>query len=124
MIEIKRPKYTLLLSYNPCEIFMHLGVAQLHGLDYKSCKLYKNTTEDAYIAGWCNYFPDSNDIFVFINLSRCTSDFETTLLLNHELFHASLMLHNWNLEHEEQIISWAESETRETFYLIKQYLTT
>lgn len=122
MIEIARPKYTLLLSHDPCEIFMHLGAAELHGLDYKSCKLYKNTKQDAYIAGWCNYYPNMKDIFVFINLSRCTSELETTLLLNHELMHASLMLHGWNLEHEEQIVSWAESETREAFFLIKQNL--
>jgi len=122
MIEITRPKYTLLLSHDPCEIFWFLGESELHGLDYKSCMLYRNTTEDAYIAGWCNYYPNSKDIFVFINLSRCTSDFETTLLLNHELFHASLMVHDWNMEYEEQIVSWAESETRETFDLIKQNL--
>ena len=124
MIEIARPKYTLLLSYNPCEIFSFLKVSYLHGLYYADCILHENTTENAYIAGWCNYYPNSKDVFVFINLSRCTSDLETTLLLNHEMIHAALMVHNWNLKHEEKIVSWAESETRETFYLIKQYLIT
>lgn len=124
MIEIKREKYTLLLSYNPCEIFSFLKVSNLHGLYYADCILHENTTENAYIAGWCNYYPNSKDIFVFINLSRCTSDLETTLLLNHELFHAALIVHNWNMKQEEQIVTWAESETRETFNLIKQYLIT
>ena len=124
MIEIARPKYTLLLSYNPCEIFSFLKVSVLHGLYYADCILHENTTEDAYIAGWCNYYPNMKDIFVFINLSRCTSDFETTLLLNHEMLHAALIVYNWNMKHEEKIVTWAENETRETFNLIKQYLIT
>lgn len=123
MIEIQREHYTLLLSYNPCEIFSFLKVSNLHGLYYADCILYENTTEDAYIAGWCNYYPDSDKFFVFINLSRCTSDFETTLLIFHEMLHAAMIVYNWNLEHEEQIVTWAENETRQVFNLIKPYLT-
>lgn len=122
MIEITRPKYTLLLSHDPCEIFWHLGAAELHGLDYKSCKLYKNTTKDAYIAGWCNYFPNSDKFFVFINLSRCTNDLNTTLLINHEMFHAALIIYNWNMQHEEKIVTWAEEETKQVFNLIKPFI--
>jgi len=122
MIEINRSKYTLLLSKNTCEIFWHLGEAELHGLSYKECIIHKNTTQSAYIAGWCNYYPNSDKFFVFINLSRCTSDLETTLLINHEMIHAALIVYNWDLKHEEQIVTWAEQETREIFNIIKPYL--
>lgn len=123
MIEIQRENYTLLLSYNPCEIFSFLKVSNLHGLYYADCILHENTTENAYIAGWCNYYPDSDKFFVFINLSRCTSDFETTLLIFHEMLHAAMIVYNLNLEYEEQIVTWAENETRQVFNLIKPYLT-
>jgi hypothetical protein len=123
MTEIQREHYTLLLSYNPCMIFWHLGEMELHGLNYKSCMLHQNTTESAYIAGWCNFYPDSDKFFVFINLSRCTDDLETTLLIFHEMIHAAMIVYDWNLEHEEQIVTYAENETRETFNIIKQYLT-
>lgn len=123
MIEIQREHYTLLLSFNPCEIFWHLGEMELHGLDYKSCMLHENTTQNAYIAGWCNYYSDSDKFFVFINLSRCTSDFETTLLIFHEMLHAAMIVYNLNLEYEEQIVTYAENETRQVFNLIKPYLT-
>jgi len=122
MIEITRPNYTLLLSYNPCMIFWHLGEMELHGLNYKSCMLHQNTTEDAYIAGWCNYYPNSDKFFVCINLSRCTEDLETPLLINHEMFHAAMIVYNWNLEHEEQIVTYAENETRQVFNLIKPFI--
>lgn len=124
MIEIQREHYTLLLSYNPCMIFWHLGEMELHGLNYKECMLHQNTTESAYIAGWCNYYPNSDKFFVFINLSRCTNDLDTTLLINHEMFHAALIIYNWNLDYEEQIVTWAEVETKQVFYIIKQHLKT
>jgi hypothetical protein len=124
MIEIQRENYTLLLSYNPCEIFSFLKVSNLHGLYYADCILHENTTESAYIAGWCNYYPDSDKFFVFINLLRCTSDFETTLLIFHEMLHAAMIIYNWNLDYEEQIVTWAEEETKQVFYIIKQHLKT
>ena len=84
--------------------------------------LHKNTTEDAYIAGWCNYYPNSDKFFVFINLSRCTNDLNTTLLINHEMFHAALIIYNWNMQHEEKIVTWAEEETKQVFNLIKPFI--
>lgn len=123
MIEIQRKAYTMLLSKNPCEIFWHLGEANLHGLSYKECMMHENTNQSAYIAGWCNYYPDSDKIYVFINLSRCNTDLDTMLLLNHELLHAALIIYNWNLEFEEDIITFAENETRELFNILKPYLT-
>lgn len=124
MTEIQRENYTLLLSYNPCMIFWHLGEMELHGLNYKSCMLHENNTKSAYIAGWCNYYPDSDKFFVFINLSRCNNDLDTTLLIFHEMLHAAMIIYNWNMKLEEQIVTWAEEETKQVFYIIKQHLTT
>jgi len=128
--KIKRKTYTLLLSKNPCSIFWNYGVEEMHGLNYKDCVAHKNNTKQAYIAGWSNYVPKENgdyktgdDFFVFINLSRCTSDFETMLLLNHEMMHRAFELYDYDLEnHEEDMVSWAEAETREIYPLVKKVL--
>lgn len=127
--KIKRKTYTLLLSKNPCSIFWHYGIEEMHGLNHKDCIKHKNTTKSAYIAGWSNYVPKEDkdyktgdDFFVFINLSRCTSDFETMLLLNHELMHRAFELYDWDINKEEEMITWAEEETREIFPLVKKVL--
>lgn len=130
MFEIDRKKYKLLLDFNPCEIFWHLGIAELHGLNYKDCILHGNTQKDSYITGWCNFFPkDDNrythqdDFFVFINLTRCMeSELEMILTINHELFHAGLIIFNWDIQHEEEIITWAEAETRAIYPIIKSHI--
>jgi hypothetical protein len=126
MIEIKKEKYTLLLSDNPCQIFWHLGVREAHGLSYKECMLHKNNDTNAYIAGWCNYYPKESGnytkddpIFVFINLTRCTSELETILTLNHEFTHAALKIFDWDLQYEEDIITWSEVETRAVYSFLK-----
>ena len=112
MKKIIRDKYDLLLSHNPCDIFTYYNVEKLHGLNLKDCKSYNNTTKDAYIAGWCNYIPNSDRHFIFINLSRCNNEIETYGLLMHELLHLSFDLH----KQEEDIITWAENESKELYY--------
>ena len=130
MIEIKRNTYTLLLSENPCDVFTYFNVEQMHGLNYKDCFLYPNTKDDAYIWGWANYVPKENQDykfgdarFVFINLQRCADDYETYGGVFHELMHHSLEMHNYDMDLEEEIISWAEKETTEVFQLIVQNIT-
>lgn len=125
MIEIKRDGYTLLLGKNPCEIFWHYGVEEMHGLNYKDCMTHHNTENQAYIAGWSNFAPKDNndykfgdDRYVFINLGRCSEDYKTYGLVFHELMHQSLYMHNYNMNLEEQMISWAESESHKVFALI------
>lgn len=128
MVEIKRDNYTLLLGKNPCELFEHYGVDAMHGLDYKECLLYPNTKDDAYIWGLANYVPkDDKDYkfgdarFVFINLQRCADDYDTYGGVFHELMHHSLEMHNYNVDLEEEIISWAEQETKQVFKLVANY---
>ena len=128
MKEIKRNDYTLLLGKNPCEIFWHYGVEEMHGLNYKDCMLYPNTKDDAYIWGWANYVPKDDQNykfgdarFVFINLERCGDNYDTYGGVFHEMMHHSLEMHNYNMDMEEEIISWAEQETKEVFELVLTY---
>jgi len=126
MITIIRGTYILLLSYNPCDVFTYYNVEEMHGLNAIDCAAHKNTTEDAYIAGLCNFIPkesgeyiDDDPRFVFINLSRCTNSVSTFGLIMHELAHQSFALHNYDVNKEEEIITWAEEEAYEVFKLIK-----
>jgi hypothetical protein len=125
MITIKRETYTLLLSKNPCEIFTYFGVEEMHGLNYSDCIIHDNNEKQAYIWGWANYIPKDNEYYdyddekyVFINLQRCKNDYETYGGVFHELMHHSLELHKHNMDLEEEIISWAENETKEVFELV------
>lgn len=125
MIEIKRYNYTLLLGKSPCEIFDYFGVKEMHGLNYNDCILYPNSATDAYIWGWANYVPKhdksykcGDDRYVFINLQRCGDNYETYGGVFHELMHHSLEMHNYNIHLEEEIISWAENETKQVFELV------
>jgi hypothetical protein len=62
----------------------------------------------------------SDRCFVFINLNRCNSELDLSCNLFHELMHLSGRLFNdcWD-SHEEEMISYAEKETREVFELTK-----
>jgi hypothetical protein len=128
MITIFRGSYMLLLSYNPCDVFDYFNVAEMHGLNAKDCAAHENTTKSAYIAGWSNFVPkesgeytDDDPRFVFINLSRCTDDVNTFGLIMHELMHHSFFLHDYNMDREEEIITWAEEESYEVFNLVKPF---
>jgi hypothetical protein len=129
MITNFRNGYILLLSYNPCDVFNYFDVEEMHGLSLKDCQAHENTTENAYIAGWSNFVPkasgeyiSNDDRFVFINLSRCTDPVRTTGLIMHELMHYSFFLHNYNIEREEEIITWAEEESYKVYNIIKPML--
>lgn len=111
--------YRLLLSFNPCEVFDYFEVNEMHGLNVKDCEDYDNTTEDAYIAGWCNYSPTDGKPYVFINLSRCTNDMRSTGLIMHELIHLVCRLFDDWEENEEFMITWAEMETYNVMKLIE-----
>lgn len=118
-------KYDLILSHDPCYIFEHYGVDLMHGKSLQRCKEYNNTSEDAYICGWCNYVPkpDKNygrgdRMFVFINLSRCTNELDLITTLNHELMHYAFAHYDWNCDFDEEIITMAEEETKKIYKLM------
>lgn len=112
------------MSYDPCDLFEYFETEHLHGLNYMDCLSYNNSTENSYIAGLCNMIPNSDKQFVFINLSRCGDDIDTILLINHELLHHSMYLHNYNLHKEEEIITWAEKESRVIYQFVLNELQT
>ena len=118
--------YDLIVSDDPCYIFQHYGVSEMHGLNLKDCKAHVNTTEDAYIAGWCNYIPKPDKdyktgdrMFVFINMSRCKTDYDLITTINHELMHLAVAYYDWNIEFEEEMITMAEEETKKVYQSIK-----
>lgn len=119
MILITRDEYDLLLSVDPCEIFNHYNVDEMHGLSLKDCRAHPNNRNTSYISGWCNYIPNSDRMFVYINLTRCNSEVDLICNLNHELMHWSLARYGWDINFEEEIITCAELETREVFELTK-----
>ena len=113
-------KYTLILSKNPCDIFTHFKVEDLHGLNYQKCLRYKNTKEDAYIAGLANKTPKTKKDFLFLNLNRLGKDEEKMGLIMHETMHLSLELHKHDVnKKEEEIITWAEKEAYKIYNIIK-----
>jgi len=127
MIKNFSDPYILLLSYNPCDVFNYFNVTEMHGLSLKECQAHANTKDSAYIAGWSNFVPkeygdyDQNDKrFVFINLARCNDDIEAMGLIMHELMHQSFFIHDYNMDREEEIITWAEEESYEVFKLVKK----
>ena len=129
MITINRDSYTLLLGSNPCEIFTYYNMEEFHGLNYSDCVIHPNTKDSAYIFGWANFVPKNDDNYqfsdlryVFINLQRCGNNYETYGGVFHELMHHSLHLHQYNMDLEEEIISWAEEETKEVFKLVIENL--
>jgi hypothetical protein len=129
MYLITRATYILLLSYNPCELFNHFEVEQLHGLYKVECLKHENSSTSAYIAGLSNFIPkvtgdysQQDKRFIYINLSRCNDDISTMSLVMHETMHHSLWLHEYDVENqEEEIITWAENEALELINIIKKY---
>lgn len=128
MIVYQFATYVLLLSYNPCDIFTYYNVSEMHGLNAIDCQAHANTKDSAYIAGWTNYVPKASgkykskdNVFVFINLSRCNDDIHTTALVMHEMMHLSGHMYDgcWD-SHEEEMISFAEKETYKVVELIKK----
>jgi hypothetical protein len=124
--KIDRGNYTILLSYNPCDLFTYFNVTEMHGLSIAECQNYNNTSKNAYIAGLSNFVPkeseeyNKNDKrFVFINLLRCTDSIKTFALIMHEMMHHSLWLHNYDMTKEEEIITWAEEQSYDIMEIIR-----
>lgn len=100
----------------------------MHGLYLSECELYNNNTEDAYISGLCNYIPNdtgnyepSDPSFLFINTSRCNGPVGTMRLVMHELMHMSLRKFKWDLDKEEDIITWADTMSEIVYNLIIKF---
>ena len=98
----------------------------MHGLNYNDCKAHVNSKEDAYMAGLSNFVPKESgeytddERFVFINILRCTDSISTFALIMHEMMHHSFFIHNYNMDLEEEIITWAENESHEIYKIITE----
>ena len=128
MLVIDRGSYDLLMNVDPCSIFTYYGVEEMHGLNLTDCRKHPNTKEGSYICGWANHIPHENEyhvsdrMFCFINLNRCNSELDLICNLYHELMHVAVNKYDENLEFEEEMISWAEQETRELYELTKKLI--
>jgi hypothetical protein len=106
--------FVLLIGNSATDLFDYYGVQEMHGVNRTAC-VSRIAEGGTYIDGFANYNPyDSTFIelptpFVFINRQALHGDHRDITLLNHELMHMSLLLHQWDVEHkEEDIITWAE----------------
>lgn len=123
VIKVEFKEFDLLMSYNPCDVFTHFGVKEMHGLSLKDCKAYNNTKEDAYIAGFTNLSPKTNKPFLFINLSRCTDDIHTFALIFHETMHLASIVYeeDWKNKQEE-MISYGEKQAHKIYKIVKKHI--
>jgi hypothetical protein len=118
MVLIQREDYLLVLSDNPIHLFNHFNVKEMHGLYIDECE---------HIEGLCNYIPkeDKNygltdPYFVFINTSKHKNPIKVFGLIMHEMMHMSFKKHSWDINKEEDIITWAEEESYYVYEQLKQ----
>jgi len=115
MKEIQRNGYVLMLGDNPSELFLHFGVDEMHGLSLAEAQAHSTTKDNAYIAGLCNFIPGTSDRFIYLNTSRWSYG-----LVFHEMMHQSFFKYNYDVDKEEEMITWAETEAND---IIKTFNT-
>lgn len=119
-------QFILLIGNNAVDLFDYYGVQEMHGVNRQSC-IERIAEGGTYIEGFANYNPydtaqTTNLLpFVFINRSALKGDYRDVTLVNHEMTHMSLLLHEWNVDkYEEDIVTWAEEYTnliyKQNFY--------
>lgn len=119
-------QFILLIGNNAVDLFDYYGVQEMHGVNRQSC-IERIAEGGTYIEGFANYNPydtaqTTNLLpFVFINRSALKGDYRDITLVNHEMTHMSLLLHEWNVDkYEEDIVTWAEEYTnliyKQNFY--------
>jgi hypothetical protein len=110
-------QFVLLIGNNAVDLFDYYGVQEMHGVSKAQC-IERIAEGGTYIDGFANYNPKDTALtkellpFVFINRQALHGDYRDVTLINHEMAHMSLLLHDWNVEtDEEQIVTWAEVYT-------------
>lgn len=122
--KVIRPDLTLILGETATDLFLHLGVQDLHGLNLKECKERINLG-GSYIDGMCNEYPceDKNQkklYYLFLNESAWTElKVENFGLIFHEATHYFFRKY-WNdlQNREEQLITEAEVLAIDIYKLI------
>ena len=110
-------QFVLLIGNSAVDLFDYYGVQEMHGVSKAQC-IERIAEGGTYIDGFANYNPKDTALtkellpFVFINRQALHGDYRDVTLINHEMAHMSLLLHDWNVEtDEEQIVTWAEVYT-------------
>ena len=110
-------QFVLLIGNSAVDLFDYYGVQEMHGVSKAQC-IERIAEGGTYIDGFANYNPKDTALtqellpFVFINRQALHGDYRDVTLINHEMVHMSLLLHDWNVEtDEEQIVTWAEVYT-------------
>ena len=110
-------QFVLLIGNSALDLFDYYGVQEMHGVSKAQC-IERIAEGGTYIDGFANYNPKDTALtkellpFVFINRQALHGDYRDVTLINHEMAHMSLLLHDWNVaDHEEMIVRWAEEKT-------------
>lgn len=107
----------LLIVGNSSDIFDFFNVEEMHGLKKAACF---DGRHSAYIAGLCNQFPDDqNKMFIFLNINRLGNGYKDLLLIFHECMHLAFHKYNYEINKEEEMISYAEEKADEVYRLLK-----
>jgi hypothetical protein len=57
-------EYQLILSYNPCDIFKHFGVDELHGLSLKNAKHTITPMKMRILLDYVTLFQIKKDVYI------------------------------------------------------------
>lgn len=121
MIKIIYSQFILLIGNNAVDLFDYYGVEQMHGVSRTAC-IARIAEGGTYIEGFANYDPRDSTLstdlppFIFINKSALKGDYRDVTLVNHEMTHMSLLLHDWDVDKkEEEIVTWAEEWTNRVY---------
>ena len=120
--------HQILIGADALSLFQHFNVNSMHGLDVESCQA-RILQGGTYIEGLGNYQPTADNRydyerwFVFFNLQAFRNDYRDVSLVMHELAHIGFLLHEWDVNQEESIITFAEDQTNRLYPIIKQYVS-
>jgi hypothetical protein len=110
-------QFVLLIGNNAVDLFDYYNVQEMHGVSKTKC-INRISEGGTYIDGFANYDPRDTTLstnplpFVFINKTALKGDHRDVTLINHEMIHMSLLIHEWNVDdYEEEIVTWAEEYT-------------
>ena len=122
-------KYDLILGKDACQVFYAYRVSEMHGLSIEGAKK-RISQGGSYIDGLSNYHPKDKKLdmklkpFIFLNLGSLNKNYsldEIHTAVMHETMHMAIKCFNYDLEnHEEDMITWAESEANKIIKLLNK----
>ena len=115
------PEFLFIVGNKSEDMFTFFGVDEMHGVNRFDAQKKVDTKNSAYIAGFCNEFPnDPSKFFLFINSLRFNGTYEDYLTVMHECMHLSFLVNGINVaENEEEIITWGENQSMALIKVLK-----